>query len=370
MKTSDHMTSLDQSSSPSKSSFINSFINSDLPFVEAKAPANIAFIKYWGKSSVKDQWPANDSLSMTLANSVSTTRVQKSFQDKDEFCFEDTIIKSTDYPDHKVIKHIERLRVATGQSHFFVRVLSRNNFPAACGIASSASGYAALTVGLVALFTGAKNWQELELAGFSKARLSCLARMGSGSAGRSIYGGFVSWQKNSTPDEQVIQPFFGQEHWTLSDLVVVINASEKPTSSSDAHTAAWHSPLYAPRLAGIDSRLSRTKEAIKAKDLSTLGQLLEDEALEMHAVAMTGEPRVNYFCEDTSRFLTWVREKRRGGDFNAWFTIDAGPNVHLITESQNKDSILRQIKADWPNLSVIQDQIGSGPSFYAQGKSL
>jgi diphosphomevalonate decarboxylase len=327
----------------------------------ASAPSNIAFVKYWGKRDAAMQWPANDSLSMTLTRCRTITSAKKIPGSRDIFRFEGRELTS-DNPSssHKVFEHLGRLRDELRVSSA-IEITSQNTFPTACGIASSASGFAALTLAATAALTGETEWDKLAVLGMPRQRLAHLARMGSGSAGRSIFGGFVHWAAGDTANSQEIVEICPSSHWGLSDLVIVFSGHSKHTSSSDAHKAAWGSPFFPARLAGIDSRMERVTAAIKTRNIEALGEQIESDALEMHAVAMTGTPAANYIKEDTAKFLAWVRQERSTGGLPAWFTIDAGPNVHLICETTACASIAKRVSEVWPQVRVIMDQIGPGP---------
>lgn len=327
----------------------------------ATAPSNIAFVKYWGKRNQDLQWPANDSLSMTLSQCQTITSARKILGNEDIFHFEGRVIRSGDTPNHKVFRHLQRVK-AELKIFDTLEVSSSNLFPTACGIASSASGFAALTLAATAALLGEHRLDELAILGMPRQKLAHLARMGSGSAGRSLHGGYVLWQAGESPETQQISQVTTASHWDLSDVVVIFSSNSKHTSSSDAHKAAWGSPLFPVRLAGITQRIERVVSALQEKNIEKLGLEIENDALEMHSVAMTGSPATNYFTEDTARFIAWVRDQRSAGNLPAWFTIDAGPNVHLICETADVAAVTDKLKASWPNLRLIIDQVGLGPT--------
>jgi diphosphomevalonate decarboxylase len=327
----------------------------------ATAPSNIAFIKYWGKRDAELQWPANDSLSMTLSACKTITTVKRIDGDRDVFHFAGVTVSSDVEPSHKVFRHLQFLRKELNIARA-LEVESRNLFPTGCGVASSASGFAALTLATVAALTGHHEWGQLSVLGLSRERLAHLARRGSGSAGRSMFGGFVHWAAGQSADAQKIEQIAPASHWQLADIVVILSDKEKHTSSTNAHQAAWGSPLFPARLAGAPSRIEAIFSDIKEHNIESLGQEIENDALEMHAVAMTGTPQVNYFLPETTKFIAWVRSERLAGNLPAWFTIDAGPNIHLICESRNVALITAKIKSTWPKSQLIIDKIGDGPT--------
>jgi diphosphomevalonate decarboxylase len=338
----------------------------------AVAPSNIAFLKYWGKRSPEMQWPANDSISMTLSASVTTTSVSRTTNNFDQFTLAGKTISSVTHPDDKIFRQVRRIKnnldliqnlnlTQNLNSTCGLDISSNNSFPTGCGIASSASGFAALTLATTAALLGESSLDALDQRGVTRHMLAHWARLGSGSAGRSMFGGFVQWTAGGDPTSQLITEEFASDHWDLADVIVVLSDAQKHVSSSEAHLAAWSSPLFKPRLAGVADRLATLKRAISERDLSTLGREIECDALEMHGVALTGSPAVQYFTHDTINFISWVRTERRSGLLPAWFTIDAGPNIHLICRSEDALLVSSHVKTHWPKASLILDRIGTGP---------
>lgn len=357
--------------------------------IEVKAPSNIAFLKYWGKADRKAQWPAGDSLSMTLQNAVTMTRcklISSAFDDSN-YKFSETEIRQKSKhsestgstppnqheahsdvivfdgqpkEDKKISTALSILRRQTGyQASLYLE--TKNTFPKSCGIASSASGMAALVIASLCAWTGSTSFDDLEKNGFTKNRLAHLARLCSGSAGRSLYGGYVEWLKKDSPATQSITCAFPADHWQLSDLILLVSKDEKSVGSTEAHDLAWSSPFFAPRISYLPEKLQLMKRAMVARDMENLGTLLEAEALEMHSVIMTATPPVNYLTKNTTALLSWIRESRKAGVFQAWFTIDAGPNIHLLSDMSEKPKIIAALKADHPDLEFIEDQTGNGP---------
>ncbi|MCX6118050.1 MAG: diphosphomevalonate decarboxylase [Proteobacteria bacterium] len=355
---------------------LNDFIKNEskgLGLVTAVSPANIAFIKYWGKSDKQQQWPANSSLSMTLSKSVTKTSFAMNNTGFDQFIFNNQLLTSKDQRDHKVFRHLQFLRDAMTSSGMeisqkFFTIKSENTFPMGCGIASSASGFAALTTGFLAACTDSYQMEQLELAGFNRTTIAKLALRGSGSAGRSISGGYIEWVKSTSPECQSIEPFMAAKEWDLSDIIIIASDKEKAVSSTDAHQYAWGSPLFSMRLSQIDEKLKFAKEALETRDLQKLGLLLEQEALEMHAVALTGSTPVQYFNQKTIEIISWIRAERLKGNLNAWFTLDAGPNIHLICKASESKNIVKKIQLDWPQQMIIEDRVGTGTQVYKYGE--
>lgn len=338
-------------------------------FVTAEVPSNIAFVKYWGKRDTAAQWPANSSLSMTLdkARTVTSARVLGPDATSDKITKDGTLLSRDSHGAEKAYKHLEFLRNATGFSSY-LEVVTHNTFPSECGIASSASGLGALTMASVAAWTGCHDLAELQLRGHTLQSLAHMARLGSGSACRSFFGGYVAWEPGASPTEQTVQQVKPTEHWPLADLIVIVSAARKPVSSTVAHKTAWTSPLFGPRLAGLSERLKAAEDAIKNRDLKQLGTCIEADALEMHAVMMTSQPAANYMTKDSEEVISWIRTERASGQLDAWFTMDAGPNVHVICDARNAQIYAQKIKERFPEFALIADTAGAGPVLY-QGSS-
>lgn len=335
---------------------INEIKLTNMKQISVSAPSNIAFLKYWGKKNKALQWPAGNSLSMTLSKAVTKTTLTRANQSSDRVFYGGSKQASID---GRVTKHLDYLRDQF-KADIFVDVETENSFPASCGIASSASGFAALTVAFSALYKEASSYDEL-VNKIPAETLSLHARMGSGSAGRSCMGGYVSWLKGTTAHEQSFRREYDQNFFPLCDLIVVLSNSKKAVSSSEAHDAAWSSPLFLPRVAGTEELHHEMLECLGEKDFSGLGRLMEDDALNMHAVAMTGTNPIHYLRKDTLNLASWIRRKRNEMAFEAYFTIDAGPNVHVICRPGDKQKVLAAIRSDFEVVDIIEDETGGGP---------
>ncbi len=296
----------------------------------AVAPANIAFIKYWGKKDEVLRLPWNDSISMNLSGAYTTTSVEFSKDlTKDE-------IEGLDVKEAKrVAKHLDRLRELKGVS-WRAKVATENSFPKSSGIASSASGFAALTL-------AAAKALGLEL---NEKELSILARIGSGSACRSIPDGFVEWKAGNPladgSEASYAYSLYPSEHWDICDVLAIVATGKKKTSSSEGHEAATSSPFFHARLMSLPDRIVRVKEGLKKKDLGLLGPAIEEEAVNMHAVMMTQVPPIFYWTGATMTIIQSVIRWREEG-LPVYFTIDAGPNVHLICEGKDAQKVSRKV---------------------------
>lgn len=313
----------------------------------AIAPSNIAFTKYWGRKDNILRLPANGSISMTLSDLLTTTTVEFSpnYQ-KDQVIINEGGIEEGEA--ERVIKHLDRIRNLS-KINFKVKVVSKNNFPAGTGLASSASGFAALTL---ATTTAA----GLKL---SEKDLSILARQGSGSACRSIPGGFVEWLEGDTSETSYGVQIFPPVWWNIADVVVIFTEERKDVSSSIGHEAAHTSPFMKARLSGIKEKNERFKGLIKQRDFGQFGQLLEAEALEFHAITLTQTPYLIYWTTGTLNTMKLTKIWREGG-LPVYFTVDTGQNIHLFVEQKNVKKLLSKLKKLEGIKNIIVNTPGEG----------
>ena len=296
----------------------------------AAAHPNIAFIKYWGNKDHDLRIPANGSISMNLA--PLETRTTVSF---DTDLKEDQLVLNGESTTAAALRRVSTLldRVrGMAEVQTFARVVSENSFPTGAGIASSASAFAALTLAAVTSL-------GLELP---EQQLSALARTGSGSASRSIPGGFVEW----IPDQESSHAFSiaGPEHWALVDFVVLISQEHKAVVSSDGHKLAGTSPLQEGRVLDTGRRLEICRKALIEKDFQTFAEIVELDSTLMHSVMMTSTPPLYYWDPGTLEIMKAVRSWRAAG-LQVCFTIDAGPNVHLICPESAAEEVKRKLTA-------------------------
>jgi len=339
----------------------------------AEVPSNIALIKYWGKRDAARQWPENDSLSMTLDAARTHTSAQFSGRGLDLIKRADSqgIYTSYQSSTDKAIRHLGFLRRELGEELRLdgagaLEITTHNTFPTGCGIASSASGLGALTLAAIAAWTDSASFAELEAHNFPRERLAHLARQGSGSAGRSLFGGYVEWQAGHAPDAQRIHPL--AVDWPLVDIIALVSHHEKAVGSSSGHLTVRSSPLFLPRLAGLPERMRTVKAALAARDLALLGSAIEAEALEMHAVMLSSIPRLDYLLPQTSELIAWLRQQRVEHGLAAYFTIDAGPNVHIICAPHTAPEVRQRLSTTFPDLTLLPDRTGSGPLLHRRSR--
>ncbi len=314
----------------------------------AAAHPNIAFIKYWGNQDDQLRIPANGSLSMNLNGLETKTTV--SFNTD---LARDQLILNGEPAGADALARVslllDRIR-RLGEVTTPARVTSENNFPTGTGIASSASAFAALTLAAIT---------ALGLC-LSEKELSQLARTGSGSASRSIPGGFVEWQAGVDHDSSFAASLAGQEHWDLVDNIVVISREHKKTGSSSGHQLARTSPLQAARVADAPRRLVLCRKALMEKDFEAFVEIVEQDCNLMHAVMMTSTPPLYYWQPGTVEIIQAVQSWRKDG-LNVCFTIDAGPNVHIICPKSAAAAVKRKL-GTLANIKSILTCTPGGPA--------
>lgn len=292
----------------------------------ARAHPNIALIKYWGDRDNDLRLPANGSISMNLAGLETITTVRFGTEmPEDRLTLNGE--PQTAAQSARVSRHLDHIRRLASTS-LKAQVVSQNNFPMGAGIASSASAFAALTVAACT---------ALDLHP-DEASLSALARLGSGSACRSIPGDYVEWHPGADHETSYAESIAPADHWELVDLVAVVSHEHKAVGSTGGHRLADTSPLQAARIADTPRRLDLCRAAILQRDFEALADVIEQDALMMHAVMLTSSPTLIYWLPATLRIIQAVRDWRAAGVPVA-FTIDAGPNVHVITTATHRDRL-------------------------------
>lgn len=309
----------------------------------AQAHPNIAFIKYWGNRDNRLRLPANPSLSMNLGDLHTVTTVTFSAGlSGDALTVNGQPVGGPGL--ERVTTVLDLIRQQAGLE-LPARIESTNNFPAGAGIASSASAFAALSLAGAAA-------AGLDL---DEASLSRLARRGSGSASRSVPGGFCQWLTGSD-ESSVAVSIAPPEYWDLRDVIVMVSQEHKAIGSTGGHHLAPTSSLQAARVAGVESRLKLCREALLARDLAALGPVIEEDAVIMHGVMMTSHPPLYYWNAATMSVIHATLQWRSEG-IPVYFTIDAGPNVHLICEAADVPTVAARAG----QLPGVQQIISSGP---------
>jgi diphosphomevalonate decarboxylase len=315
---------------------------------KALAHPNIAFIKYWGMEDEARRIPANDSISMNLGCLSTRTNVTYDTQLK-----EDTLTLNGDPVTGEGLLRVQRfldcIRALVGKK-LFAHVESENNFPIGAGLASSASGFAALTLaGTAAL--------GLDL---SERELSSLARFGSGSACRSIPGGFVEWRTDPLTGESYAESIAPADHWDLADCIAILSDAHKPVGSEAGMRLADTSPLQEARVLDSERRLDLCREAIINRDFEALAEVTELDSNMMHAVMMTSQPPLFYWLPESLALMEAVKDWQ-GEGLSVTTTLDAGPNVHVICTQDAEEGVLERLR-EFPGVMDVLRGTPAGPA--------
>ncbi|MBU6948344.1 diphosphomevalonate decarboxylase [Staphylococcus haemolyticus] len=313
---------------------------------KARAHTNIALIKYWGKADEALIIPMNNSLSVTLDRFYTETRV--TFDEtltEDQFILNGEAVNAKESA--KIQRYMEMIRKEAGISEHAL-IESENFVPTAAGLASSASAYAALA--------GACN-EALQL-GLSDKDLSRLARRGSGSASRSIYGGFAEWEKGHDDESSFAHRVEadGWENELAMVFVVINNKSKKVSSRSGMSLTRDTSRFYQYWLDNVEPDLKETKEAIAQKDFKRMGEVIEANGLRMHATNLGAQPPFTYLVPESYDAMRIVHECREAG-LPCYFTMDAGPNVKVLIEKKNQQAIVDKFLQEFDQSQIITSDI-------------
>lgn len=307
----------------------------------AKAPANLAFVKYWGKKDDELRLPTNNSISVNLSHATTITKVEfDANASVDQLVVGKNQIEAESEFAARVFKHVDRLREKAGINLRAI-IHTKNSFPTGVGIASSASGFAALTVAACGAL-------EINL---SEKELSELARQGSGSACRSIPNGFSEWIAADENGQSYAIQIAPPGHWDICIVTVVVTKQAKEISSTSGHSLAVASPFFNARIESLPPRLNTIRSAILERDFETFGRETELEAISFHSIAMTSpfefrngwRSGAYYWLPDSLELILAVQQWRQDG-LGVFFTLDAGPSVHLLCLKKDLDQIIAAIE--------------------------
>lgn len=312
-----------------------------------RAHTNIAFIKYWGKENEELIIPQNSSLSLTLDAFYTDTKVTF-----DADLSGDVLYIDDEMQDEKALKKaqviLDLVRERAGLD-LPAKIESKNFVPTAAGLASSASGLAALA-GAASLAAG------LEL---TDTELSRLARRGSGSASRSIYGGFAEWQKGTSDEDSVAVPV-DDANWDIGMIFIVVDDKRKDVSSTEGmRLVVETSPYYDGWVSSSKEDLADIKVAIQEQDVVKTGEIAERSALKMHALNLSANPPFNYWSPDSIIAMRQVTALREQG-YPAYITMDAGPNVKIICIASQIDEIYDKLSHTYREDQLVKALPGPG----------
>jgi len=327
--------------------------------VKWESPSNIALVKYWGKHGV--QLPNNPSISFTLNNSKSITSVEliPKTNKKVELYFENKLNNDFGLRIEKYLSKISLELPFINDYSFIVR--SANTFPHSAGIASSASAFSALVMCLVDLDNRINNNK------ISIEKASNLARLGSGSACRSVYGGVSTWGKTQDIEyssnefaislNDDINPIFKNYH----DDIIIVDADKNSVSSSAGHKLMDTNPYSTEKYNQAFVNTKLLYNALKGGDINEFIRIVELEALSLHSMMMISNPSFILIKPQTLDIINKIREFRTDTNIPVCFTLDAGPNVHILYPDENKIEVKQFISSEINKFRVINDCVGKGP---------
>jgi diphosphomevalonate decarboxylase len=331
-----------------------------------KCPSNIALVKYWGKRDF--QKPMNPSLSFVLQNAFTETSVElhKEGDQKVEFYFEGVVHSFGDRIE-KYLDHVSGILPWVNKYNF--RIHSHNSFPHSAGIASSASSFGALALCLTEL--------DFALSGRSAGtpefwqKASELARMGSGSACRSVYPVFSIWghtqlfESSSNEHSIALTEGVNQVFYGLRDAILLVDSGKKEVSSSAGHQLMEQHIYQRSRIAQAHENINELYLALLSGDQEKFVAVVENEALSLHAMMMTSNPSFILLKPNSLEIINRIRRFREKTQITVCFTIDAGPNIHLLYFQENEQDVKafieQELLAFCENNKWIDDRIGSGP---------
>lgn len=342
-------------------------------FVSWRAPSNIALVKYWGKHGL--QLPSNPSISFTLDHCQTITRMSwNEGTGKVRLIFngghnEKFAARAEKYK-HRILEHMPFL------SGLDLHIETENNFPHSAGIASSASAMSSLALCLCSLEEIITGEKAVESEFYRKA--SFLARLGSGSASRSVYGGYVSWGLSenipgSSDEYATALPFkIHQEFADIRDTILIVSDGPKAVSSSEGHRLMETHPFAKQRFAQAHEHVASLLNILQNGDWEAFSELIENEALGLHGLMMSSSPGYILMKPGSLEIIDRVRRFRQRSGIPACFTLDAGPNIHLLYPAREamtvNDFINEELLLYCKGKQRIDDRIGKGPQQSPSGE--
>ncbi len=293
--------------------------------------SNIALIKYWGTRDPGLNLPTNSSFSFTLDGLTSVCEARP--DDRVRVVFNDAPLRGA---------ALERFEEFYRTASMFYRIKPFEvrfelNFPRSVGIAASAAVFSSLAAELDQQFS----------LGLDSTGLSRLARLGSGSASRSVFGGFVEWHAGNSHEESYAESFLPASHWRLVDVVAIVSSRPKAVGSATAHRLVHSSPLHTVRMGLVDRMIGEVKRAVQERDMSALEGPVETDAMLIHAIAATSDPPFSYLTRETGELISRVIDLR-GSGVPVIYTLDAGPTVHMIAPRRYSS----ELEELWDNTRV------------------
>ncbi|BAP85607.1 diphosphomevalonate decarboxylase [Paucilactobacillus hokkaidonensis JCM 18461] len=317
-------------------------------YAKARAHTNIALVKYWGKKNQELILPYTDSLSLTLNEFYTTTEVTFNAElIQDSFLIDG---QSVDSKNEQKLTHFMNLVRQQSNCSLYATVNSENHVPISAGLASSSSAFAALAA-------AASKAAGLNL---DQTQLSRLARRGSGSATRSVFGGLVEWRKGNDDETSFAVPVDEQVDFGLEMIAILTDTRVKKVSSrSGMQNVVATSPYYPAWQQVVANDMVAMKSAIVKKDINLIGQIAEENAMRMHALTLSAQPSFTYFNADSLVAMSAIKDLRTQG-INCYYTLDAGPNVKVIYQHTDRKAILDALSTKFSKQNLVVSLPGPG----------
>ena len=319
--------------------------------VTVQTHANISLIKYWGKRDEILFLPTKSSLCIALSELTTTTSITDAASDQDEISI--NWQTAPEASRKKIVDFITLFRTMYGIKQVF-SITTHNNFPTAAGLASSSSGFAALALALNAFC-------NLNL---SEQELSVLARQGSGSACRSVCGGFITWHKgqNVLGTDSYAEQTFNAQHWPEFRILVIVvrNDAKKVSSREGMRITTDTSPSYQTWLSNSAQRMPLMVNAIEKKDFEQVGELATADWTDMEQTMLDSQPQLDYWTPTSREVMRTIQTLRSAG-VPCYFTTEAGPNIKLICLEENVQTIMKTLQCIDGVLSIIPCKVAEAP---------
>jgi diphosphomevalonate decarboxylase len=341
-----------------------------------ESPSNIALIKYWGKK--ENQVPISPSLSMTLsyANTRTEIHYRKAQKEAGEIAFQFNEQENPVFEKRikRYINDIEKYFPFLKEMDLLI--YSRNNFPHSAGLASSASALSSLALCTCSIEQELKNETKPDAEEFFE-KASFMARLGSGSAARSIFGNFVEWGENTSGSALFAAPVKKQPHDDMAflhDSILITSTETKKITSSKGHSLMNNHPYKDARVIQAENNFREIKKALTQGDFTSFAKIIENEALSLHALMLSSIPGYILLNDSAVKIIEKIRSFRERTGLSVAFTLDAGPNIHILYPLDNKekirDFINQELKKYCENEQVLHDFTGKGPERIDKSQNL
>tara|TARA_B100001250_G_scaffold386836_1_gene383697 strand:+ start:319 stop:1284 length:966 start_codon:yes stop_codon:yes gene_type:complete len=318
--------------------------------VTAIAHPNFALVKYWGKADSVSNKPAMSSISLTIDTLTSTTKISRNQGSSENIWMLNGEEQNNLARINPVLKYLNNI----SRNNYGCIIKSENNFPTSAGLASSASGIASLVIAYNQFFKLSMNFDQLVEA----------SMIGSGSAPRSLLGGFVIL---NVEDQVTSQTILEPEEWPLSIIICITDEKEKIVSSREGmEISRKTSPLYQSWLDSNKEDIQIAKSAIAENNLRRLGEVAEKNCYLMHEVMRTSSPKIRYMTENTNNCIKQIKTIRKEG-VDLFFTVDAGPQVKIVCKTEDKDSIKAKFLNKPYAMKILEANIGLGARVIHEG---